>query len=75
MVWEGIYYGQRTQVHFIDGILSAQRYCDEILGPIVVPFIHDRHLMLQHDNAWPHVTQFINSSYLNNADIRVCTAG
>ncbi len=51
MVWAGVCYGQRTQVHFIDGILNAQRYCDEILRPIVVPFIHDHHLMLQHDNA------------------------
>ncbi len=32
MVWEGICYGQRTQVHFIDGILNAQRYRDEILS-------------------------------------------
>ncbi len=55
MVWAGVCYGQRTQGHFIDGILNAQRYCDEILRPIVVPFIHDHHLMLQHDNAWPHV--------------------
>ncbi len=31
-------------------------YRDEILRPIVVPFIHDHHLMLQHDNAQPHVT-------------------
>ncbi len=65
MVWAGICYGQRTQVHFIDGILNAQRYCDEILRPIVVPFIHDHHLMLQHDNAWPHVaricTQFLEA--------------
>ncbi|KAL0164022.1 hypothetical protein M9458_039775, partial [Cirrhinus mrigala] len=34
-----------------------------ILRPIVVPFIHDHHLMLQHDNARPHVaricTQFL----------------
>ncbi len=29
----------------------AQRYRDEILRPIVVPFIHGHHLMLQHDNA------------------------
>ena len=50
-------YGQRTQVHFIDGILNAQRYRDEILRPIVVPFIHDQHLMLQHDNAQPHVAR------------------
>ncbi len=66
MVWAGVCYGQRTQVHFIDGILNAQRYRDEILRPIVVPFIHDHHLMLQHDNARPHVaricTQFLEAS-------------
>ncbi len=65
MVWAGVCYGQRTPVHFIDGILNAQRYCDEILRPIVVPFIHDHHLMLQHDNARPHVaricTQFLEA--------------
>ncbi len=57
MVWAGVCYGQRTQVHFIDGILNAQRYRDENLRPIVVPFIHDHRLMLQHDNAQPHVTR------------------
>ncbi len=65
MVWARVCYGQRTQVHFIDGILNAQRYRDEILRPIVVPFIHDHHLMLQHDNALPHVaricTQFLEA--------------
>ncbi len=38
MVWAGVCYGQRTQVHFIDGILNAQRYREEILRPIFVPF-------------------------------------
>lgn len=28
MVLAGICYGQQTQVHFIDGILNAQRYRD-----------------------------------------------
>ncbi len=51
MVWAGVCYGQRIQVHFIDGILNAQRYRDEVLRPVVVPFIHDNHLMLQHDNG------------------------
>ncbi len=60
IVWAGVFYGQRTEVHFIDGILNAPRYRDEILRPIVVPFIHDHHLMLQHDNAWPQ-------------DARICT--
>ncbi len=57
MVWAGVCYGQQTQVHFFDGILNAQRYRDEILRPIVEPFIHDHHLMLQHDHAWPHVAR------------------
>uniref|UniRef100_A0A8C8DES0 Transposable element Tcb2 transposase n=1 Tax=Oryzias sinensis TaxID=183150 RepID=A0A8C8DES0_9TELE len=65
MVWAGICYGRRTQVHFIDGIVNAQRYRDEILGPIVVPYIQQHHLMLQHDNARPHVaricTQFLEA--------------
>ncbi len=65
MVWASVCCGQRTQVHFIDGILNAQRYREEILRPIVMPFIHDHHLMLQHDNARPHVaricTQFLEA--------------
>ncbi len=48
LVWAGVCYGQRTHEHCIDGILNAQRYSDEILRPIVVPFIHNQHLMLQH---------------------------
>ena len=44
-------------MHFIDGNLKAQRYCDEILRPIVVPFIRRPRLMYQHDNAQPHVAR------------------
>ncbi len=70
MVAVGLWYGQayvmeNEHVHFIDGILNTQRYRNEILRPIVVPFIHDHHLMLQHDNARPHVaricTQFLEA--------------
>ncbi|KAL0166224.1 hypothetical protein M9458_038068, partial [Cirrhinus mrigala] len=65
MVWAGVCYRQQARVYFIDGILNAQRYCDEILRPIVVPFIHEHHLMLQHDNARLHVaricTQFLEA--------------
>lgn len=50
-------YGQLTEVHFIDGTVDAQRYRDEIPRPIVVPFILDRHFMLQHDNARPPMLQ------------------
>ncbi len=70
MVAVGLWYGQacvmdNEHVHFIDGILNAQRYRDKILRPIVVPFIHDHHLMLQHDIARPHAaricTQFLEA--------------
>ncbi|KAL0179256.1 hypothetical protein M9458_024698, partial [Cirrhinus mrigala] len=66
MVWAHVCYGQQTQVDFIDFIiLKAQGYRDEILRPILVPFVHDHHLMLQHDNARPHVaricTQFLEA--------------
>ncbi len=44
-------------MHFIDGILNAQRYRDENLRPVVVPFIHNHHQMLQHDNAGPYVAR------------------
>ncbi len=71
MLWAGICYGQRRQVHFIDGILNAQKY-SEILRSIVVPFIHNHHLMLQHDNAWPHVAR-ICSHFLESENIPVLT--
>ncbi len=49
MVWAGVCYGQRTQVHFIDSILNVQRYRDEILRPIVVPFmLSNQHLDMPH---------------------------
>jgi hypothetical protein len=61
----GISYRQQTQLHSINGNLNAQIYHDEILRPIVVPFIRRHHLMFQHDNAQPHVaricTQFLEA--------------
>ncbi len=69
MVVVGLWYvhayvmDKQTQVHFIDGLLNAQRYRDEILRPIVVPFIHDHHLMLQHDNALPLLQESVHNSW------------
>ena len=70
MVWEGVSYGQRIQLHFIDGNLNAQRHLDEILRPIVVPFIRRHHLMFQHDNARPHVT-WICTQFLEAENVSV----
>ncbi len=63
MVAVGLWYGlayvmdNEHRCNLIEGILNAQRYRDEILRSIVVPFIHDHHLMLQHDNAQHHVAK------------------
>ncbi|MED6246571.1 hypothetical protein ATANTOWER_019985 [Ataeniobius toweri] len=50
----GSCYGHQTRVHFINGILNAQRYSDETLGPIV---IYGHHLILQHGNTCHHVAR------------------
>ena len=57
MVWAGIAHGQRTQLYFIEGNMNAQRYRDEILIPIVVPFAHLHDVIFQQDNARPHVAR------------------
>ena len=67
MVWAGISYGHRKQLHFINGNFNAQRYNDEILRSIVVPFLRRHHLKFQHDNARRHVasicTQFLEAEH------------
>ncbi|MGL5103486.1 MAG: hypothetical protein ACRC6N_13345, partial [Plesiomonas sp.] len=40
--------------------------------PILWPFIHDHHLMLQHDNAGPHVAR-ICTQFLEAENIPVLT--
>ena len=70
MVWAGICHGQRTRLHFIDGNLNGQRYRDEILRPIVVPFVRLHHLTFQQDNARPHVAR-ICMDFLGEEDIDV----
>lgn len=70
MVWAGVRYRQQTQVHYIDGILKTQRSHDDILLPIVVPFIHDLQLTLQLDKAQSHVAR-ISAQFLEAENIPV----
>lgn len=44
-------YRLQTVVCFIDGGLDTLRHHDEILRPVVVPFIYRHHLMLPKDNT------------------------
>ena len=70
MVWCGIAYGRRTQLHIIQGNLSAIRYRDEIISPHLVPFLQQHNLTLQQDNTPPHVAR-ICTAYLQTHNIDV----
>ena len=56
MVWAGISANRRTQLYIVNGNLNAQRYVNEILQPIVVPFLNHlgANAIYQDDNARPH---------------------
>jgi len=72
MVWGGISEDHRTQLVCIDGNLTAQRYIDHILEPVVIPFLqqHGDVTTFQQDNARPHSAR-ITTDYMNTADINV----
>jgi hypothetical protein len=70
MVWCGIAYGRRTQLHIIRGNLNAIRYRDEIISPDLVPFLQQHNLTLQQDNTPPHVAR-ICTAYLQAHNIDV----
>jgi len=39
MEWGGVHYAGKTNLIVIRQTLNAQRYCDDILRPVVVPFM------------------------------------
>ena len=65
MVWGGIAHGVKSQLIVVDGNMTAVRYRDEILGPVAVPLVQ-RHLILQQDNAQPHVARVCQDFLANN---------
>ena len=59
MVWAGcIYHNGKTELITVAGNLTSQRYCDEIIEPVVVPFMRQHDVTLfQQDNAHPHTAR------------------
>ena len=59
MVWAGVSYDHRTDLVIVNGNLNANRYCNEILRPHVLPFLqrHGRQTVFQQDNARPHTAR------------------
>ncbi|KFM74451.1 Transposable element Tcb2 transposase, partial [Stegodyphus mimosarum] len=55
MVWSAILFHSRTPLVVIRRNLTAQQYVDEVLRPVVLPFISRHHgLIFQQNNARPH---------------------
>jgi hypothetical protein len=72
MVWAGICHDGRTQLKIVQGTLNAVKYRDDILDPIVLPFLKQRNFdhVFQHDNARYHVAR-VCQDFLNQNHIRV----
>ena len=62
MVWTGVTADRRTDLVVVPGILTGQRYIDEILSPHVVPFLRPlgNNGIFQDDNARPHRTRIVD---------------
>ena len=66
MVWGGIAQGIKSQLIIVAGNITAVRYRDEILRPVAVPLVQQRNLILQQDNARPHVARVCKDFLANN---------
>ncbi len=72
MVWAGIHFNSKTLLIFVQGNLTGIRYHDEILQPVVVPYVPQHDLTLQQDNAGPHTAR-VSQDFLQQERIEVLT--
>ena len=72
MVWGGISWRHKMELQVVDGELSARRYIEEVLEPVVVPFLrgHNDVATLQQDNARPHSAR-VTSQFLQQNNVNV----
>ena len=74
MVWGGISGDHNIPLVCTDGTLTARRYIDNTLQPVVISFLqqHDDLTTFQQVNARPHSAR-ISMEYLNNVNVNVMT--
>ena len=72
MVWDGICHDGRTQLKIFQGTLNAEKYRDDILDPIVLPFMQQRNFdhLFQPDKTRCYVAR-VCQEFLNQNRIRV----
>ena len=72
MVLGGISVRFRTELLVLNGTLTGQRYINEVLQLVVLPFVQQHHVVLQDDNARPHratiVQQFLQQNNVDHLD-------
>ena len=72
MVWGGISVRSRIELLVLNGTLTGQHYINEVLQPVVLPFVQEHHVVLQDDNARPHrariVQQFLQQNNVDHLD-------
>ena len=73
MIWGGISNRAKTDIVTIRGNLNAVRYCNEVIRPVIVPFMHQGHAQIfQQDNARPHVARHtmgvLRTNHVNTLD-------
>ena len=72
MVWGSISVRSCTELLVLNGTLTGQRYINEVLQPVVLPFVQQHHVVLQDDNARPHrariVQQFLQQNNVDHLD-------
>ena len=58
MVWGAIAYDSRSPLVRIEGTMTAQRYVDDVLRPVTLPFLQGvPNAIYQQDNARPHTAR------------------
>jgi hypothetical protein len=70
MMWAAISHTGKTALVHIPGNLTAQRYCDEILQPHVLPLMQQNNARFQHENARPNTAR-ISTAILTNSSVAV----
>ena len=70
MVWGGVHCTGKTNLNVIRQTLYARRYCDDILHPVLVPFMHrNNRFVFQQDNTRPHIARLsMNFLQANNVN-------
>ena len=68
LVWAGVSSATRTQLVILNGPVNAQTYQNQVLNPVVRPFIRQHGGLLQQDNARAHTARAIQQ-YLQTHNI------